>query len=262
VILPDNLAAQDYSGSLVNVIIAYAFLEEIAAEGHTGVIVMAGRSATGFAVAALTQERNIPALLLVRSPQAHEALWALNVQHVLATSDDDFHTKFQQLAEHLKATAVFDRVGGELISRTASACRCRCFLLRLPGGPGSDLHPFRGLYDEESDDEEVQQFQQRDGSRYEETARCPRLFAGADRQPALQDNNWQDFRLRSDSRGHGLRDGTRRQGRPAREACFSIAEAAGGSVPQAGSHGTLWVPWVYVWAMKSPTAGNSCSGHL
>jgi NADPH:quinone reductase len=65
------------------------------------------------------RERNIPALFLVRSPRGREALRALNVEHVLATSDEDFDTKFQQLAEQLKTTAVFDGVGGELISRIA-----------------------------------------------------------------------------------------------------------------------------------------------
>ncbi|MGA7931522.1 MAG: hypothetical protein WCA20_36690 [Candidatus Sulfotelmatobacter sp.] len=105
VILPDNVAPQDYSGSLVNVITAHAFLEQIAAEGHTGVIVTAGSSATGLAMAALTQEKAIPALFLVRSPQGREALRALNAEHVLATSDEAFDTKFQQLAEQLKTTA-------------------------------------------------------------------------------------------------------------------------------------------------------------
>jgi len=41
------------------------------------------------------------------------------VGHVLATSDDGFDTEFERLADQWKTTAVFDGVGGELISRIA-----------------------------------------------------------------------------------------------------------------------------------------------
>ena len=119
VMLPEELSAIDYSGSLVNVITAYAFLEAIAAEGHTGVIVTAGASATGLAIAALARRKGMPVLFLVRSQHAGEQLRALECDHVLVTSDDDFDAKFEQLAEELKTTAVFDGVGGELITRIA-----------------------------------------------------------------------------------------------------------------------------------------------
>lgn len=38
---------------------------------------------------------------------------------MLVTSGDDFDAKFEQLAEELKTTAVFDGAGGELITRIA-----------------------------------------------------------------------------------------------------------------------------------------------
>ena len=117
VILPEDLSAVDYSGSLVNVITPYAFLEEISAQGHNGVIVTAGASATGLALAALARDRNIPVLFLVRSQRAAESLRAINLEYLLVTTDADFDTKFERLAEELKATAVFDGVGGEIITR-------------------------------------------------------------------------------------------------------------------------------------------------
>ena len=119
VVLPDSVTTPDYSGSLVNTMTAYAFLEEIAAEGHKGVVVTAGNSATGLAMAALTQEKKIPAILVVRSAKTREAIRALNMEHVLATSEDGFESEFERLAEQWKTTAVFDGVGGELISRIA-----------------------------------------------------------------------------------------------------------------------------------------------
>jgi len=119
VILPDGVSLQEYSGSLVNVITAYAFLEEMAAEGHKGVVVTAGNSATGLAMAALTRNKDIPAIFLVRSGKSREELRGLGVEHVLATSAEGFETEFPKLAEKLQTTAVFDGVGGELINRIA-----------------------------------------------------------------------------------------------------------------------------------------------
>lgn len=117
VVLPSDAATLDYSGSLVNAITTYAFLEDMATEGHKGILVTAGNSATGLAMAALAHARRTPAIFLVRSAESREALHSLGVEHVLATSDSDFDAELERRAEKLKATAVFDGVGGELISR-------------------------------------------------------------------------------------------------------------------------------------------------
>lgn len=119
VILPDEASILDYSGSLVNVITAYAFLEEIIAEGHKGVIVTAGNSATGLAMAALARDRGFPVIFLARSERSREQLRGLGVEHVLMTSSGNFEAELAQLAGQLQTTAVFDGVGGELITRIA-----------------------------------------------------------------------------------------------------------------------------------------------
>ena len=119
VVLPDQAAIPDYSGSLVNAITAYAFLEDTAAEGHKGVVVTAGSSASGLALAALVQARKTPAIFLVRSAESRESMRSLGIEHVVATSDRDFDTEFEGLAEELRTTAVFDGVGGDLITRIA-----------------------------------------------------------------------------------------------------------------------------------------------
>ena len=115
--LPESISPMDYSGSLVNVMTAYAFLEQMTGEGHQGVIVTAGNSATGLAMLALARERQIAAIFLVRSPKATEELRALGAEHVLDTTAESFVTEFAELAERVKTTAVFDALGGELISR-------------------------------------------------------------------------------------------------------------------------------------------------
>ena len=119
IVLPEELSAAEYSGSLVNVITAHAFLEEAQSEGHTGVVVTVGGSATGLALAALARLKDVPVLFLVRSEQAAETLRALGLQHVLVTTDAGFGTKFEELAAELKTTAVFDGAGGDLITRIA-----------------------------------------------------------------------------------------------------------------------------------------------
>ncbi|MEW6339282.1 MAG: Zn-dependent oxidoreductase [Pseudomonadota bacterium] len=115
-ILPDHVRARDYSGSLVNVMTAYAFLEEIAEAGHKGVIVTAGNSATGYALASLARRRKLPAIFLVRSEAAREALCRTGAEHVIVTNEG-FTGTLGALSAELGATAVFDGVGGELTGR-------------------------------------------------------------------------------------------------------------------------------------------------
>lgn len=119
VVLPDELSTLEYSGSLVNVITAHAFLEEAQSGGHTGVVVTVGGSATGLALAALARLQHTPVLFLVRSERAAETLRALDLQHVLVTTDAQFGTKFEEVAAELNTTAVFDGAGGDLITRIA-----------------------------------------------------------------------------------------------------------------------------------------------
>jgi NADPH:quinone reductase len=117
-ILPDRVRTRDYCGSLVNVITAYAFLEDIANAGHKGVIVTAGNSATGRALAALARSRNIPAIFLVRTPAARDALSRLGVENVIVTHEG-FNDTLGALSTELGTTAVFDGVGGDLLTRIA-----------------------------------------------------------------------------------------------------------------------------------------------
>jgi len=119
-ILPEQVDAKDYCGSLVNVMTAYAFLEEVAEAGHKGVIVTAGNSATGHAMAALARARQMPAIFLVRSEAAAVAMRALGVEHVIVTSGG-YGGQLAALAAEWGTTAVFDGVGGELLGEVAAA---------------------------------------------------------------------------------------------------------------------------------------------
>ncbi|WP_407181536.1 zinc-binding dehydrogenase [Bradyrhizobium sp. STM 3562] len=116
-ILPDDVRARDYCGSFANILTVYAFLSEIQAKGHKGIIVTAGNSATGYIAASLTRRRNVPAIFLVRSASAREELIQHGVENVLLTRQDDFEAELGKLTTQLGTTAVFDGVGGALVSR-------------------------------------------------------------------------------------------------------------------------------------------------
>jgi NADPH2:quinone reductase len=118
-LLPDHVDLKDYSGSLVNVGTAYAFLETAKAEGHSGVLVTAGTSATGKALAALAKKRGVPVLMIVRSEEAKLALVKSGVEkeNVLCSGDADFLVELEKRSQDLGTTAVFDGVGGSLIGR-------------------------------------------------------------------------------------------------------------------------------------------------
>ena len=119
VILPDNVSMEEYSGSLVNSITPYAFLKQISSEGHKGIICTAGTAATGLAMLGICLANNVPIISIVRSKKAKKQLEELDASHVLDQSDQNFDSRLEELSIQLNATAVFDGVGGDLISRVA-----------------------------------------------------------------------------------------------------------------------------------------------
>jgi NADPH2:quinone reductase len=136
-LLPDHVNERDYSGSLVNVVTAYAFLEQAIAEGHRGIVVTAGSSATGRAMALLAQRRGLPTLVIVRSDAAVTAMTRAGMPHVLASDDSEFLVKLEYISGHLGTTAVFDGVGGSLMSQIIGALppRSSIFFYGFLAGP-------------------------------------------------------------------------------------------------------------------------------
>lgn len=100
-----------------------AFLEQAAAEGHRGVIVTAGGSATGRALAVLARRRGMSTLVIIRSEKAKEEMLRSGVkaEHVLDSGDPNFLHDLEQTARELGTTAVFDGVGGAFISQMIGA---------------------------------------------------------------------------------------------------------------------------------------------
>ena len=116
VLLPDDVNVEDYSGSLVNIITPFAFLEQVKAEGHKGIISTAGTSATGMAMLGICQAYDFPHICLVRTEKAKEELLELGAGLVLVLDDADFKTQLKEMSQQLSATAIFDGVGGAVLN--------------------------------------------------------------------------------------------------------------------------------------------------
>jgi len=124
-ILPDDVDPVDYAGSLVNVITAYAAYRQIIKEGHQGIVVTAGNSDTGKAMLAFCQQSSLPVISIVRNEKAKKELEKLDATNVLIQGTESFQGQFQTLAAQLKTTAVFDGVGGSLLSSIIEAAPAR-----------------------------------------------------------------------------------------------------------------------------------------
>lgn len=115
-ILPEQADPDEYAGVLVNVITAYGAYKQAVKEGHQGIVVTAGNSDTGKAMLGFCQDAGYPAIALVRNQEAKKQLEKLGAQHVLIQGAPEFKKEFASLSAKLKTTAVFDGVGGALLS--------------------------------------------------------------------------------------------------------------------------------------------------
>lgn len=116
VILPDNVNIEEYSGSLVNIITPYAFLKQIEQEGHKGIICTAGNSATGIAMLGVCLAKNFPLISVVRNEEGRKELDLLGAKNIVMQSDISFKQQLNKTSKELKATAIFDGVGGEILN--------------------------------------------------------------------------------------------------------------------------------------------------
>jgi NADPH2:quinone reductase len=120
-VVPSKLNLEDYSGSLVNLITSYSFLKQAQAEGHSAILCTAGTSATGMAMLGYCLAQNFPLISIVRTEEGKKELQELGAQNVLVSSDPGFKDQLAEMTKRLKATVVFEGVGGELLSRFIDA---------------------------------------------------------------------------------------------------------------------------------------------
>lgn len=115
-VIPQPANPEQYTGSLVNIITAYSFLQQAQQEGHKAIICTAGNSATGKAMLGLCLVNHVPVISIVRSEEGKQALEQMGAKNILVQNDSRYKQQLQQTAEQLGATVVFDGVGGETLS--------------------------------------------------------------------------------------------------------------------------------------------------
>jgi len=115
-ILPDDVDPEDYSGSLVNIITPYGMWRQAMKEGHQGIIITAGNSATGIAMLGICLNADFPVISIVRNAAGKQELKALGAKYVLVQGAEDFKEQLKAQSEKLKTTAVFDGVGGGILN--------------------------------------------------------------------------------------------------------------------------------------------------
>jgi NADPH2:quinone reductase len=114
-ILPDDVDPDEYAGVLVNLITAYGAYKQAIKEGHQGIVVTAGNSDTGKAMLGFGLSAGFPVISIVRNDAGLQELKKLGAQHVLVQGTPQFQQQYVALSADLKATAVFDGVGGALL---------------------------------------------------------------------------------------------------------------------------------------------------
>lgn len=115
-VLPGAVDPDDYAGALVNIITAYAAYKQALKEGHRGIVITAGNSATGKAMLGFALDAGMPVISIVRNQQGKQELERLGAKNILIQGTEGFQQQFTTLTAALQATAVFDGVGGDLLS--------------------------------------------------------------------------------------------------------------------------------------------------
>ena len=119
-ILPENSDPEEYSGSMVNIITPLAFLNQIKSEGHNGIISTAGNSATGISLLGFCLAYNFPLISIVRNEEGRVELEKLGAENIIVQSAPDFGEHLTDLSQTLNATAIFDGVGGDVLTKILS----------------------------------------------------------------------------------------------------------------------------------------------
>jgi NADPH:quinone reductase-like Zn-dependent oxidoreductase len=112
--LPDEISDEQGSMLLVNPMTAVAFFDMARRDGHSAIVNTAAASSLGRMIELLGRKNHLPVIHIVRNLKQKSTLINLGAQHVLISSEKNFTKELHTLARTLKATLVFDAVGGKL----------------------------------------------------------------------------------------------------------------------------------------------------
>ena len=133
VALPDGASAADGASMFVNPLTALGFVETARMEGHKAIIHTAAASNLGQMLVKLCKDEGVPLVNIVRSAEQAKILTDLGAEHVVDSTDPDFHTKLVDAIAATEAFLAFDAIGGgKLVNQILAAMEAAA--LRV-GGP-------------------------------------------------------------------------------------------------------------------------------
>lgn len=116
-IIEGDIPIEKAAGAFVNPITVLAIVGTARANGHTTIIHSAACSTLGKMLVKYCKHLDINVINIVRREEQVKILESLGAENVLNSSEKDFQDILKNLATHLKATAFFDAVGGDLLGR-------------------------------------------------------------------------------------------------------------------------------------------------
>lgn len=112
--LHDNVSFEQGATLLINPLTAVGMLEEVKKGKHQAIIQNAALSQVGRLLHSLAKSKGIPIINIVRRQEQVDTVRQEGGEWVLNSSESGFEDRLKELAHQLKATIVFDAVGGEM----------------------------------------------------------------------------------------------------------------------------------------------------
>jgi NADPH:quinone reductase-like Zn-dependent oxidoreductase len=112
--LKRQLAIDQAASLVVNPLTAIGLLDTARRDGHRAAVHTAAASQLGRMILVMAQRADYPIIHVVRRDAQVELLKSLGAKHVLNSSDDRFSEQLRTDCTRLRATAVFEAVGGDI----------------------------------------------------------------------------------------------------------------------------------------------------
>lgn len=133
--LPDGITAEQGASSFVNPLTALGMIGTMRLDGYKGLVHTAAASNLGQMLVKLCRNEGVPLVNIVRSDEQVRILQELGAEHIVNSSDDDFHAKLVDAIAATEAFLAFDAIGGGKLANQILAAM-EAAALRI-GGPAT-----------------------------------------------------------------------------------------------------------------------------
>ena len=114
--LPDGITAEQGASSFVNPLTALGMVGTMRLDGYKGLVHTAAASNLGQMLVKLCKNEGVPLVNIVRSDEQVQILRDLGAEHIVNSSEPDFHAKLVEAIAATEAFLAFDAIGGGKIA--------------------------------------------------------------------------------------------------------------------------------------------------